>query len=476
MPYIGRLGVNSDPILRRGLEGREVERGMRLSIFEGMSFALMVGTGETFFLADATRLAASRVQQGLVVTLPLFAGALGAVASLAVLARVRHRRPLVFVSALLQSLVLAGLAFATATGRSSPGLLIAAATLAAVFGQAGSAAWSSWFGDLVPAARRGRYFGVRNRWIYLTTFAGVLLGGRILAWFEPGQPAAAAVLDPASGSGAGFAVTYGVAAVARFVSSLLHFASPEPPFGGLSPRARALRFARTDQGRGIARLLLGGAAFYFTVYVASPYFAPFMLEVLRFDYWEYTIASAAVIVAKVTFLSLWGRSVDQLGARPVFLLAAFLCSIVPMPFLWAEGLGWVLVAQTFSGFAWGAYELSIFTLALERTYRRVRPQVFAMQSLANGLAQLTGSLVGAWVVGRFALALVWVFAFSFAGRIVVSLALPFVLPKLPGEATLRRREVLYRVTGFRVSGGLGLRPLPEAATPPRERTEDPPQP
>jgi MFS family permease len=299
------------------------------------------------------------------------------------------------------------------------------------------------------------------------TFAGVLVGGRLLAVLEPDGPVAAAAESGEGGvRGAGFALIYGLAALARFTSALLHLAAPEPPFGGLAPRARTTQFMATDQGRGITRLVLGGAAFYFAVYVASPYFAPYMLEVLHFDYTEYTLASAAVIVSKVTFLSLWGKRVDQLGARPVFLVAAVLTSIVPLPFLWAEGLGWVIVAQGLSGIAWAGYELSIFTLVLERTYRRVRPQVFALQNLANGVAQLTGSLTGAWLVGAFSLPLVAVFAFSFAGRIVLSVALSFLLPSAKWEPPLRRREVLFRVVGFRVSGGLGLRPLPEPATRP----------
>jgi MFS family permease len=439
---------------------------MRLSIFEGMAYALMVGVGETFFLADAIRLSASRLQQALVVTLPLFAGAVGAVASLALLARMRTRKPIVVAAAFLQACVLGGLSFASAVGLSAPNLLIVATTLGAISGQAGGAAWASWFGDLVPATSRGRYFGVRNRWIYLMTFAGVLLGGRLLEVYEPGGPLGTALGEVTGREGRGFAVIYGLAAVARLVSSILHLASPEPPFGGLAPRVRATRFMATHQGRGIRRLITGSAAFYFAVYVASPYFGPFMLESLRFEYWQYTIASAAVIVAKVTFLSFWGRRVDQVGARPVFLVATLLTAVVPLPFLWAEGLGWVIVAQLLSGIAWGGFELSIFTLMLERTYRRVRAQIFALQSLANGLAQLVGSLVGALLVSGFGMELVWVFGVSFVGRILISTQLDRLVPEAPWETPLRRREVLYRVAGFRVSGGLGLRPLPEPASPP----------
>jgi len=468
-PRASNAVSSTPPRADRALSARETERGMRLSIVEGMAYAFMVGVGETFFLADATRLAATRTQQGLVVALPLFVGALGALGSLALLARMRARKPLVAVSACLQACVLTALAVASALGRSTPELLIAATTLAALCGQAGSAAWSSWFGDLVPSARRGQYFGVRNRWIYLTTFAGVLVGGQLLNGLEPDGPVAAGNAEAATG-GTGFAVVYGLAALARFVSAALHALAPEPAFGGLSPRARAARFLATDQGRGLLRIVIGCATFYFAVYFASPYFAPFMLEVLQFDYVEYTVASAAVIVSKVTFLSLWGRRVDQLGARPVFLVSAVLTSIVPLPFLWADGLAWVIVAQTLSGVAWAGYELSIFTLVLERTYRRVRPQVFALLALANGLAQLAGSLAGAEFIGAFALPLVAVFAVSFAGRMLISAGLVKWLPHAAWETPLRRREVLFRVVGFRVSGGLGLRPMSESARrePPRE--------
>ena len=53
---------------------------------EGAVYALMVGCGETYFLANAVRLGASPLQQGLVVTLPLCVGAGGAVLSIAMLA------------------------------------------------------------------------------------------------------------------------------------------------------------------------------------------------------------------------------------------------------------------------------------------------------------------------------------------------------------------------------------------------------
>lgn len=436
---------------RRGPLGDEaVGRGMRLSILEGVAFAMMVGLSEAFFLADAIRLSASRLEQALVVTVPLFLGALGPLLGVLLLAKMRSRKPLVACCALAQSLGLTGLAVATYAGVSSPILLILAATLHGFFGQTSGSAWSSWFGDLVPETVRGRYFGRRNRWAYGATFAAMLMSGLILNSLE------AKLVEPTGGAGSpGFALIYGLAALARFGSVALHLITPEPRFGGLTPIKRAVQFTRTSSGRGLMRLLQANALFYFAVYVASPYFAPFMLEELRFSYLEYTAATTVVIAVKVLVLSRWGGLVDQMGPRPVFFVAALIVGIIPLPYLWTEGLGWVLVGQAVSGVSWAAYELSLFSLLLNRTYRGIRPHVFALQSLLNGAAQLGGSLVGAALLAGLPGAdLRMVFAFSMVLRMIVALGLPKLVPEQRNELMLGRRAVLMRVIGFRPSGGL----------------------
>src|SRR5207244_596919 len=80
--------------------------------------------------------------------------------------------------------------------------------------------------------------------------------------------------------------------------------------------------------------------------------------------------------------------------RAVFLIAAVLCAIVPLPFVWAQGHGWVITSQTLSGAAWGSFEVALFVLLLQSTFRATRPHAVAAQSVANGFGQLAGSLLG----------------------------------------------------------------------------------
>ena len=93
----------------RPLTAPEASRSMALSVGEGVLYAVMVGFGDAYFLADAVRLGASSLEQALVVTLPLLGGALGSVAALALLRRAPRRRPVVLAGALTQATVLIAL-------------------------------------------------------------------------------------------------------------------------------------------------------------------------------------------------------------------------------------------------------------------------------------------------------------------------------------------------------------------------------
>ena len=431
---------------------------MALSVLDGVLYALMVGFGETYFVANAVRLGASALELGLVVALPLCVGALGPLLALARLARVRHRKPLVVFMAGAQVAALLGIAALDDAALLGPRLLIAVVCLYQVLGQAAGTAWSSWFGDVVPAETRGRYFARRNRAVHIASCAGVIAAGALLQRLEPGAAGTVA----AGAGGAGFRIALLLAAGFRAASVVALALSPEPRFRGL-PRVRQMvRYVRTQRGTMAWRLLATTATLQFWVYLASPYFGPYMLESLHFTYLQYMAASVAVVVAKSTMLGGWGRVVDQHGARGVYGLVAILVAIVPLPWLWASGLGWVIFAQALSGFSWAGYEVSHFTLLLEASYKPTRPIVFAALNAGNGSAQLLGSLAGATLLVLGGGDMRVLFLASTVGRLLVGLLLPRLVPFRRGAPAPGRRVLLLRVIGFRPHGGLVHRPVLEA--------------
>jgi MFS family permease len=287
--------------------------------------------------------------------------------------------------------------------------------------------------------------------------------GLVLGALEPG---AAGRVEHGAG-GAGYTTLFAIAAGFRLVSAVLLALSPELRFAGMPAPGQVFRFLRTARGSIAWRVLVGGAVLQLTVYVSSPYFGPFMLEDLQFSYVEYTIASACVVLLKFVALPLWGRSVDAFGARPVYALAAVAVAVVPLPWLWANGLVGVALAQGLSGFAWAGYEISFFGLLLSSSYRRTRPVLFAAQSLCSGSAQVTGMLVGAALLGLFGRDLRLLFGVSLFARLAVALTAPRWAPAQARGAGPGRRAILVQVLGFRAHGGLVHRAVeaPERSPP-----------
>lgn len=434
----------------------DTRRAMRLSLADALFYALMVGAGEVYFLADAVRLGATSVEQALVITLPLCVGTLGPLLSLGLLGRFRRRKAVVVSAATLQALTLFTIVFTDTTGTLSPPLLIALASAYQVFAQAAGTAWASWYGDLVPARVRGRYFATRNRIAQVATSGSLVVAGLLLQELEPG---AAGAVAPGAG-GLGYAIIFGAAGLFRLVSAILLALSPEPPAQLLSDRRETLSFARSDEALPVRRILLFAAALQLTVYMASPYFGPFMLEELRLSYAEYMAGSLAVVVLKFASLPSWGRLIDRHGARAAFLLAVVLVALVPLPWLWVRGIGMVIVAQSLSGLSWGGHEVSQFSLLLETSHARSRLHVFAMMSVFTGVAQLTGSLIGGWLLMSVDRNFLVVFVVSAACRLGVALAAPAIIPAGIGTPGIGRRRLFLRLLGFRASGGMESRPVP----------------
>jgi len=430
-------------------------RAMSLSRIDAGVYALMVGLGEAYFLADAVRLGATPGEIALLVGLPLALGAAGPILALRLLTMLGRRKPIVVAAAAAQAVVLFALAYLDGTGRMTPRVLIAAASAYQVCAQAAGTAWSSWYGDLVPASIRGGYFASRNRGAYAGTLLGLVAGGLLLSRFEPARAGLAGL---SGAGGVGFTLAYAAAGLCRCVSVGLLAASGEGRFSGVPDRARVVRFLRTQRGSGAWRLVLLVGALQLAVYVASPFFNPYMLEHLEFTYLEFMIASSTLVVVKVLVLPVWGRAIDARGARWTMTRGALLLALVPLPWILVGDLAGALFCLSLSGSAWAGFEVGHFSMLLELGYRRMRPTVFAAQSVVTGSSQLAGSLIG----GKLLALLDPRVVFAGSGALRIGLAL-LLLRLVPSAARAGARiKPAFRVVGFRAGTGMAQRPVEEA--------------
>lgn len=366
----------------------QVRSNLRASVADGASYSLMVGLGETYFAPFVLALGLGEVAAGLVATIPLLAGALLQLASPAGVRRLGSHKRWVVLCVTAQALSLAPLALLAWNGYATVWTVF---TIVAVYwasGLAAGPAWNTWMGRIVPLGQRARFFALRTRVTHACALAGLLIGGWLLHSARETGPRLMA-----------FTFIFAVAVTARLLSAWFLTRQTEPPLTNhVHERVPVRSLLQRSRTSGDGRLLTYMLALQTAVYVSGPYFTPYMLEQLHFEYWQFVLLTATSYLSKSLALPLLGRIAHHFG--PHRLLATSGLAVVPLAGLWMFGgsLPYLLCLQVAAGAAWAGYELATFLLMLETIREHERTSLLTTFNLLNSCAMVTGSLVGGGIL------------------------------------------------------------------------------
>lgn len=391
---------------------------------DGAAFGWMVGLGETYVPAFALVLGLGDVVAGLIASIPLVGGAVLQLVSPWAVRRLGSYRRWVVLCARVQAVTLLALAAGALFHRMGAPLLFAVTTLYWAGGMGTGPAWNAWVGAVVPERLHARYFARRSRVAQASVLAGLLAGGALL---HAGEAAGRTHLA--------FAAVFFLAAASRAISAgcLARQSEPEPPPVSVEARAFRAPGAAADEGSGDGRLLLYLLAVQMAVYVAAPYFTPYMIGPLGLSYGGYVGLIAASFLAKLVMLPTLGGLARRFGGRRVLLLGG--SGIVPLAALWtlSRAYPYLLAVQLLSGTAWAAHELGAFLLVFETIPPERRTRLLTLFNLGSALAMVAGSAAGAVVLSHFGVG-----ARAYAMLFLISSGVRFVtLPLLRRVPDLR---------------------------------------
>jgi hypothetical protein len=412
----------------------------------------MVGLGETYLPAFALALGHGEVAAGLLSTAPFL---VGAALQLLTPGGVRwlgsHRRWLV-TCAWLQAAAFLPLIAAAPLGWLPLEAIFAAAVLYWAAGLSAGAAWNSWMVPLIPSKIRPRFFARR---------AQLVQGSLALSLAGGGAP----VIE-------GFGLLFALAFVARGISarflSLQSDIPPEPDDDGIYRASRLLRSLRHGPA---GRLFVYLISLQLAVYIAAPYFTPFMLQRLELSYAGFVTLTAAAFVSRILFMPVIGVLARQHGARRLLALSGI--AVVPLSAMWvvSSSFPYLLLLQIVAGVAWGTYELAVLLLFFETLDGRDRLALLALFNVANAGAMVAGSLVGGLmlsVLGAHPLAYAAVFLASSLLR-----PLTLFLLRAVSDVTVHRSPIPTRIAAVRPSVGAILPPVVAAISRPDDNGPEP---
>lgn len=428
---------------------------------DGAAFSVMVGVGETYVPAFVLALGLGQVAAGLVATLPLLAGSVLQLATPWAVRRLGTYRRWVVSCATCQSISLFCMAAIALEPSISGWWVFLAATIYWAAGLATGPAWNTWVEHLVPRSVRAGFFAQRVRISQICTLLGLMLGGVLLR--------SGASSDSLRTM---FAIAFSLAALARLLSAnLLASQSETRPVWTSVDRTTRPRQGFLSRGPGL-RFVSYLWAVQVAVYLAGPYFTPFMLTKLKLSYTHYMLLLSSAFLGKIVALPWFGRVAKRAGASALLWFGGI--AIVPVAAFWlvSDSFYYLLGMQFVAGMLWAAYELAVFLLFFETIPREERVAVLTWYNLGNSAAMVVGALLGALamtLMGDSVRSYLTLFLGSSLARGLALVLLPGAPQRLRDVKPLALRTLAVRPSAGSIHGPI----LPSVDEPGEEQAEVP---
>lgn len=265
-------------------------------------------------------------------------------------------------------------------------LLISLWIINLVPGMLVGAARNSWLADLTTAGSRGRYLGIRSSILNATYLTSFYIMGYIL------QLSGERIFT-------GFALVFLIAFAATAFSFLVYTRILEPRN---APREGAnfgfVDFLRETSRRNLGRFILFASLFNFTVFLAAPFFAVYMLEDLRFSYVIFAVVSSSELAAKIVAVTFWGKYADRAGNLRILGIAAFSIPVVPILWLVSHNVAYLVMAQLFSGIMWAGFDLCVISFIYGAAPPEKRLRYIVYHQTLSKLSMALGTLTGVFLL------------------------------------------------------------------------------
>ena len=398
----------------KDFQEHEIKKSLSYSTKDGAASTITGNAGDNFVSAYAVALGATNFQIGLLSALPnllpveLFTTKL--------IGKISRKKIVISgvmgqVILLLLMATLGFFMFKSATLAAT--LLIVLFTLYASTGLFISPAWNSWMKDLTEKIEIGKYFGIRNRIFGIVGLITLIIAGIVLNEFKR--------LDLVF---YGFALLFVVAALARTISRAYLKKQYEPRLKIKKESYFSLwQFIKKAPTNNYGIFVIFIALINFATTISGPFFAPYLLNQLKFSYITFTILNLVISAAAALLtMPFWGRFLDKYGCVKTMKVTVWALPIIPLLWLASSNPFWIAFIQVFSGTVWAGFNIAAGTFTFHAVTKERMNLCVAYSSVFNGVAIFFGALIGGILASlniKFMNVFLFVFLVSGIVRIIV---------------------------------------------------------
>lgn len=387
--------------MKKGNDEKLREKTKKLSIKEGVAYSVMDGAGHRYVTPYALAIGANNAQIGFLTSIPSLLGNFSQLLT-SRLMKTCSRKKIIIIGVFLQALMwlpilaLGYLFFYKDFNHGfSATLMIIFYTALIIFGAFAGPAWNSLMRDVV-SEKFGEYFGRRNKISYIAVILVMIACGLILDHFKR--------IDLLF---VGFSILFGMAFVSRLVSAFLFMRHYEPCFKMKEKSFFSFRdFVKRIPKSNFGKFTVFIALMMFATSIASPFFAVYMLKELNFSYATWMLIIIANTLSAFMFMPLWGKFADKFGNLRVLKWTGLMIPLIPL--LWfasffivkinfAAVIVYLVVLESFSGFAWAGFNLSSVNFIYDAVSKQKLSLCIAYHSILNGIGVFLGAMLGGFI-------------------------------------------------------------------------------
>ncbi len=248
--------------------------------------------------------------------------------------------------------------------------------------------WNAWMQECIPVRLRGKYFGFRNRLLYLSLVTFMLAVSGLLGWLD--------------GSLLAYEMLFGGAIILRICSVLsqhqmhttsgAHHPAPEPPW------QEQVRVVWRDSS--LVRFIVFASVIGFAINLFGPFYPVFMYEVLHLSAAHTNMLLLLGVLGAAISFPAWGRLLDRFGNIPVMIVSVLLWQISYLfMFISVPGNRWILYLIMPAGGLFSAgYGIGLFGLLLKLTPSGARTMGMALFVSISSLTAALGPITGGYLL------------------------------------------------------------------------------
>ena len=443
------------------LTPEQVRSGLSYVTRDGLFTEAMVAfTGGTFLVAMAMQMGASNVQIGILAAMPTLLNILQLV-SIWLVQKYNNRRAIAVICSFFARfpLLVIGLLPFVVSSETSVTALIFLLFFHYAFGSIAGASWNSWMRDLVPQEKLGSFFSYRTRVMQIVNVVLSILTALAIDYIKAHYPQ----YETAS-----YPVMFLIGGVLGMISIVMIGKAAEP-LGQMQNDHVYKLIRKPFQDKNFRTLLIFNAAWAFSLNLATPFIAVYMLKTLSISLSTVIVLNIISQLCGIAFVRVWGNYSDRFSNKTVIRICGpiYIACIAGFSFVGNHALtvAFLVVLHIVSGITIAGITLSLSNIGYKLTSKDDAMVYLTARNMVNAfipaLAPIFGGMLadlltannvignyslkvpmGGTVVNVFQLSN-WTLFFVFSA-ILATVSLRF-LNKVKEEGEVRRDRVMLRM-------------------------------